>query len=438
MFNLSNLFDLGRNLYALPSYNDRSGKALMPLRYFFELTYRCNLQCPYCYVGCDRNKEELTTQEWFNLIDQIPFYSFVTLVGGEPLIRKDFIDILMRTSKKTLGKLNVVSNGILINDEIIDAFIKSNMMLLSVSLDGYGKNHDINRAKEGIWDKIMDNFDNMNSRNKRPMVDIKTIVLENNLDDLSKRLYKAKTERENQEQLRMDFFANVSHELRTPITVMRGYTETLNDGVITDEVMVNEYYRKMLIECRSMERLVGDLFILSKMQNPDFKIEKEPVSIRQVFGDVLRSAREIARKKNITITQKLSVDDEEPCMILGDYERLRQMFMIIIDNAVKFSYESGEIIISIEKRITPKKQVKIYVSIQDFGVGISKEALPYIFEKFYKSKLKQNQKGTGLGLMIAKQIALRHGCDIMVESEIEQGTKFSFEFEECVSMDEYE
>ena len=128
MFNLSNLFDLGRNLYALPSYNDRSGKALMPLRYFFELTYRCNLQCPYCYVGCDRNKEELTTQEWFNLIDQIPFYSFVTLVGGEPLIRKDFIDILMRTSKKTLGKLNVVSNGILINDEIIDAFIKSNMI----------------------------------------------------------------------------------------------------------------------------------------------------------------------------------------------------------------------------------------------------------------------------------------------------------------------
>ena len=174
----------------------------------------------------------------------------------------------------------------------------------------------------------------------------------------------------------MDFFANVSHELRTPITVMRGYTETLNDGVITDEAMVNEYYRKMLTECRSMERLVGDLFILSKMQNPDFKIEKEPVSIRQVFGDVLRSAREIARKKNITITQKLLVDDEEPCMILGDYERLRQMFMIIIDNAVKFSYESGEIIISIEKRVTPKKQAKIYVSIQDFGAGISKEALP--------------------------------------------------------------
>ncbi len=189
MGNLSNLFDLGRNIYALPSYLSNSGKALMPLRYFFELTYRCNLQCPYCYVGNSRDKDELTTEEWFKIIDQIPWYSFVTLVGGEPLIRKDFIDILMKTAQKTFGKLNVVSNGILINDEIIDAFIKSKMMLLSVSLDGYGDNHDKNRAKAGIFDKIMSNFEKMNARSKRPMVDIKTIVLENNLDDLVK-LYK--------------------------------------------------------------------------------------------------------------------------------------------------------------------------------------------------------------------------------------------------------
>ena len=189
MTNLSRLFDLGRNLYAMPAYNSNSGLAPIPLRYFFELTYRCNLCCPYCYVGDDRQKDELSTEEWFRIIDQIPFYSFVTLVGGEPLIRKDFVDILMRTAKRTFGKLNVVSNGILINDEIIDAFIKSRMMLLSVSLDGYGKNHDINRNKDGIFDKIMSNFEKMNARPKRPMIDIKTIVLENNLDDLVK-LYK--------------------------------------------------------------------------------------------------------------------------------------------------------------------------------------------------------------------------------------------------------
>lgn len=189
MCDLSNLFDLARNLYALPSYRSNSGLAPIPLRYFFELTYRCNLQCPYCYVGNSRDKEELTTDDWFNVIEQIPWYSFVTLVGGEPLIRKDFVDILMRTAQKTYGKVNVVSNGILINDEIIDAFIKSKMLLLSVSLDGYGKNHDKNRGKEGIFDKIMNNFEKMNARKKRPMIDIKTIVLENNLDDLAA-LYK--------------------------------------------------------------------------------------------------------------------------------------------------------------------------------------------------------------------------------------------------------
>ncbi len=187
----SKLFDIARNLYALPSYNNKLGKALIPLRYFFELTYQCNLQCPYCYVGAERKKDELTTEEWFKIIDQIPWYSFVTIVGGEPLIRKDFIQILERTAKKTFGKLNVVTNGILINDEIIDAFVRTKMMLLSVSLDGYGENHDRNRNKEGIFDKIITNLDNLNAQKGKgkPMVDIKTIVLENNLDDLPK-LYK--------------------------------------------------------------------------------------------------------------------------------------------------------------------------------------------------------------------------------------------------------
>lgn len=164
----------------------------MPLRYFFELTYLCNLNCPYCYVGEERRKNELTTQEWFDIIEQIPFYSFVTLVGGEPLLRKDFIPILEKTAKKTFGKLNVVTNGVLINDEIIDAFIRTKMMLLSVSLDGYGENHDKNRGADGIFEKIIANLENLQAskgKNKKPMIDIKTIILADNLDDLPK-LYK--------------------------------------------------------------------------------------------------------------------------------------------------------------------------------------------------------------------------------------------------------
>lgn len=187
--NYSSIFDRVRNLYTSFSYNDRSGKAKIPLRYFLELTYRCNLACPYCYVGEDRLKNELSTKEWESVINQLPFYSLVTLVGGEPLVRKDFIDILAYTSKKVMNKVHVVSNGVLINDEIIKAFIKYKLLLLSVSLDGYGATHDKNRGQNGIFDKIIANLEELKSQKKNQMIDIKTIVLENNLEDLPK-LYK--------------------------------------------------------------------------------------------------------------------------------------------------------------------------------------------------------------------------------------------------------
>lgn len=189
----SKIFDFIRNAYGKINYHpllEKRNKAILPLRYFFELTHLCNLKCPYCYVGEDRVKEELTTDEWFNIIEQIPFYSFITLVGGEPLIREDFCDILFESARKTLGKVNVVTNGVLINDEIIDAFIESKMLLLSVSLDGWKENHDKNRGKDGIFKTIVENLDNLSDqchqRHSNLMVDIKTIVLKDNLEDILK------------------------------------------------------------------------------------------------------------------------------------------------------------------------------------------------------------------------------------------------------------
>ncbi len=186
MLDSSFWFDAARSLYGMASYYNKSGKALMPLRYSLELTYRCNLECPYCYVGDDRNKQELTTEEWMKVIDQIPFYALVTLIGGEVLLRKDFLELFIKASKKTFGKVNIVSNGILLNENLIDELIKHNLLLLSVSLDGYGENHDINRNKPGIFDKIISNLElyKTKRKNNKPMLDIKTIVLENNLDDL--------------------------------------------------------------------------------------------------------------------------------------------------------------------------------------------------------------------------------------------------------------
>lgn len=263
---------------------------------------------------------------------------------------------------------------------------------------------------------------------KRPYSQIG--ILEKSLNYLSGELSKAEKQREELEQVRRDFFANVSHELRTPITVLRGYTETLADGIYDEQEQIEELYQRMLQECRGMERLVGDLFILSKMQNPDFQIEKEPVSLQQIFGDVMRSGRMVGKEKGIQFA--FISPEEDPCLVMGDYGRLRQMFLIIVDNAVKFSKENGKIDITIEKRDN-----RFCVMIRDYGVGISKEQLPFIFEKFYTSKMRQNDKGTGLGLMIAKQIALRHDGDIQVESEEGKGTAFFFSFEECTCIEDF-
>ena len=269
------------------------------------------------------------------------------------------------------------------------------------------------------------------------------------IDVLSDRLNAAAEDRKSIEQMRRDFFANVSHELRTPITVVRAYSETLSDGIVTDETSRYEYYHKILTECKSMERLVGDLLSLSKLQNPDFAIEKEPLNIVQVFNDILRSASAIAVEKEVKINFGC---DKEVLLLFGDYERIRQMLMVIIDNAVKFSETGGQIDISVNeenglpalsKEASPSDTVinmdgetyrtfdkKLVIKIEDHGIGISDEELPYIFDKFYKSKLRQNAKGSGLGLSIAKQIALRHGGNIDVCSAKGKGTIFTFEFAE--------
>ncbi len=239
------------------------------------------------------------------------------------------------------------------------------------------------------------------------------------VDILSEKLLENDIERKKLDQMRLDFFANVSHELRTPITVIRAYTETLSDGVVQEEEKKQQYYNRMLSECKSMERLVGDLLLLSKMQNPDFAIEREPVNLNQVFDDIIRSAGTIADKKNI----KIEVLKDNPVnMILGDYDRLRQMFMVILDNAIKFSEEYKTVHIKIEKAD------KIKVSIKDEGVGIDPTDINNIFEKFYKSNLRQNASGTGLGLAIAKQIAIKHEGSIEVASTPGEGSEFTFTF----------
>jgi signal transduction histidine kinase len=236
------------------------------------------------------------------------------------------------------------------------------------------------------------------------------------MDILSSRLDQASRESEHLLQLRRDFVANVSHELRTPVTVIRGSLEALCDQVVTNPEQVKRYHHQMLRESIFLQRLVDDLLDLSRLQNTDFDIEMKEINICEVLIDVIRTGQYMAKEKNIEIRQEL---DRQMCTIQGDYSRLRQMFLIILDNAIKFSYNKGIIMVSL-------KDEKIV--IKDRGIGISQDNIPYIFDRFHKVKSEENRNGTGLGLAIAKQIADRHNIKLSVRSSVHEGTEFSCVF----------
>ena len=196
----SELFDFLRVTYSKSiEYNPlKQIIYLPPIRYFLELTYRCNLSCPFCFINEDRHKDEMTTQEWLDIIKQIPFFGVISLVAGEVMLRKDFNIILEKACRQTFGKVSLITNGLMLNKEKIDLFIKNNMLLLSVSIDGFEQNHDNIRNKKGLWDNICVNLEYLKNQKrilhkKRPMLDIKSVILENNLDDLPK-IYKTANE----------------------------------------------------------------------------------------------------------------------------------------------------------------------------------------------------------------------------------------------------
>ncbi|MEL7647628.1 MAG: HAMP domain-containing sensor histidine kinase [Sedimentibacter sp.] len=240
--------------------------------------------------------------------------------------------------------------------------------------------------------------------------------LASTIDVLSERLDRASHESETLQKQRQDFITNISHELRTPVTVIRGSLEAICDGIVKEPEQVKEYNKQMLSESKSLERLVNDLLELSRLQNADFKIDMHEINLCDVINDAVRSASNMARKKNIIIDYAKDLDI---MIIKGDYGRLRQMFMIVIDNAIKFSKENSIIYISLNNNI---------VTVKDHGIGISKEDMPYIFNRYYRIKSEENKTGTGLGLTIAQQIANRHNVEMDAESEPGMGTSFMFKF----------
>ena len=235
-------------------------------------------------------------------------------------------------------------------------------------------------------------------------------------DLLAEKLEETDKERACMEQMQKDYIANLSHELRTPVTVIRSSMEALYDGMVPEE-KVKEYQKQMLSETISLQRLINDMLELSRLENKDFPISRELLDLRTVLEDAARSVRMLAREKRIQV--KLAIPEEE-LPFEGDYGRLKQMFLAVLDNSVKYSDPDK----TIRVQITVKSD-DYYIVIEDEGCGIARDKISRIFDKFYRLS-KERAPGTGLGMVIVKSIADRHQIDIRIQSEEGKGTKITF------------
>ena len=243
-------------------------------------------------------------------------------------------------------------------------------------------------------------------------------ALAKKLDEMAAKLQLADEESQKLEKLRREFIANISHELRTPVTVIRGSLEALNDGVITEPEEVQEFHDQMYKESIFLQRLLNDLLDLSRLQNVDFPIEKAPLNLCETIVDAVRGARRMGDAKDIAVTSDL---DTDMYLLNGDYGRIRQMLMVFLHNAIKFSPEHGSIEVIL-------KEQKLFIA--DHGCGIPESEIEHVFERFHKAHNEQNKSGSGLGLAIAEQIALRHGMKLSLTSEEGKGTTIIVELPE--------
>ncbi|MBC8059149.1 MAG: HAMP domain-containing protein [Clostridiaceae bacterium] len=228
------------------------------------------------------------------------------------------------------------------------------------------------------------------------------------------------SEQEKLEQMRKDFVANVSHEFRTPLTIIRGNLEGLYDKVIPEEE-VNDNYFRLLQETKRLEIMVKDLLDLSKLEAGKVALDFQKLDIKALLQDIVRVLKPITREKNIEL--ELIAEDNLP-PVWSDYDKLKQLLIIFIDNAIKFSCENSKIQLVIHLRET------LSITITDYGIGISKEAIPFIGERFYKADKarKYADKGTGLGLSIAKHLIKLLNCEMKIESEVNVGTEIKINF----------
>lgn len=226
------------------------------------------------------------------------------------------------------------------------------------------------------------------------------------------------TQQERLERTRREYVANVSHEMRTPLTAVRALIEPLKEGMVRDEEARMRYYDIILREVMRLTRLISDLMELSRLQSGTLAIEKERMELDELLYDVCERYAAIAGEHGLTF--EIKGDFSALPEVYTNADRVEQLMVILLDNAIKYT-EKGGLTVSTESDAD-----KVTISVADTGIGIAREDLPYVFDRFYKVDKAHSGKGSGLGLSIAKELWNWMGEQLTVESVKDKGTTFRF------------
>lgn len=235
-------------------------------------------------------------------------------------------------------------------------------------------------------------------------------------------LEKANARLKELDQLRSQFFADISHELRTPLTVIRGEAEVTLRGKDKPTEDYKTTLQRIVQLTDEVNKLVSDLLFLARSETGTIQITKHELALGKLLQDVLPEALILARKKHILISLE---ETSTPIRIQGDVQRLKQLLLILLDNAIKYSDSQSQIRIAIHVDVAYAT-----ITIQDQGQGIAEHDLPHIFERFYRGHRTQGptQPGAGLGLAIAKWITEAHEGQIQLASQPGKGTTVTLRF----------
>ncbi len=253
-------------------------------------------------------------------------------------------------------------------------------------------------------------------RGKKQYLDIKVSPDEQSRNYIV--IVKDLTEKRHLEEIRRDFISNVSHEFRTPISSIKLIAETLTNGALKDPEVNQDFLSRINIEADKLMSMTNELTELSMMENRETTLNKHTLKINSLVRQVVQRLQAQSDKKGLTLS--IDIEPAAPDLVIDQY-RIEQVLVNLVYNAIKFTNPGGVITISVKIRDN-----EIMVSVNDTGIGIPREELPRVFERFYKVNKARDDEGVGLGLAISRHIITSHGGKIWAESEEGKGSTFFF------------